>query len=326
MSVVTLGEAMIRLTPPNFARVEQTTTLQVTVGGSEWNTATGLARLGLDAKWVSALPKNSLGLIIANKAREQGVDVSHILWRDSGRVGIYFTEMGASPRASSVLYDRAASTISQVKPGDFNWKEILRGAALFHTTGITLALSQSCCQATVEAIEAAKGNSIPISFDLNYRAKLWSPKEAREGYSQVLPMIDILFTTSDDLEIVFGLAGDHDQVAREIAELFQIKLAVITIREAPTVLRGTWHSLAYSNGKVYETAPIELELIDRIGSGDAFNAGFLYCYLKGGTIEESLAYGDAMSALKHSISGDVCWVTLQEVEKFQAGRVTKIQR
>jgi len=326
MTVTTFGEAMIRLTPPNYMRIEQTNFFSATVGGSELNTATGLARLGIGASWVSALPKNSLGLMVANKAREQGVDVSHILWRDSGRVGIYFTEMGASPRASSVLYDRAGSTISQVKPGDFNWDDILKGANFFHTTGITLAISQSCCEATKEAIGFAKAKGIPISFDLNFRAKLWSPKDAREICSQVLPQVDILFTTSDDLEIVFGLTGNPGKVAQEISQLFNLKLVVITIREAPTVLRGTWHSLAYSNGKVYETAPIELELIDRIGSGDAFNAGFLYRYLKGGTIEESLAYGDAMSALKHSISGDVCWVTLQEVEKFQGGKVTKIQR
>ena len=326
MKLVAFGEAMIRLTPPFFKRIEQTFSFEAAVGGSELNTATGLARLGMEASWVSALPKNSLGLMVANKAREQGVDISHILWRDSGRVGIYFTEMGASPRPSSVLYDRAGSTISQVKPGDFNWGEILKGANVFHTTGITLALSPSCREATKEAIGFAKTKGILISFDLNYRAKLWSPKEARETYSQVLPQVDILFTTSDDLEIVFSLTGKPGKVAQEISNLFSLKLVVITIREAPTVLRGTWRSLAHFNGKVYETQSIDLELIDRVGSGDAFNSGFLYKYLNGGTIEESLAYGDAMSALKHSIPGDICWVTFQEVEKFQGGKFTKIQR
>ncbi|MDH5702954.1 MAG: sugar kinase, partial [Aigarchaeota archaeon] len=149
--IVTLGEAMLRLSPPSFKRLEQATTLDVNVGGAELNVAIGVKRLGLESAWVTKLPKNQIGRLVLNKARELGVDTSHIVWSDEGRAGVYFYELGAQPRASSVLYDRKDSAACMMKPGEIDWS-FLKGAKVLHTTGITPALSQSCAEAVIEAI------------------------------------------------------------------------------------------------------------------------------------------------------------------------------
>ena len=169
--VVTLGEAMLRLSPPDFHRLEQANSFDVKVGGGELNVAVGVARLGIESAWVSKLPDNPLGKMVRNKAREQGVDTSGIVWSKSGRVGIYFLEFGASPRASSVLYDRAGSAVSTLAPGEVDWPKAFDGCKLFHVSGITPALSKSCAEATLEAIKAAKSAGAKVSFDVNYRKK-----------------------------------------------------------------------------------------------------------------------------------------------------------
>ncbi|MCL5076204.1 MAG: sugar kinase [Chloroflexi bacterium] len=322
--VVCFGEAMIRFTPLNFQRLEQATSLEVTVGGSELNAAVGLSRLGLRTAWVSRLVDNQLGRMIASRAMTHGVDVSHVVWTKEGRVGLYFIEMGASPRASQVLYDRSHSAIAGLVAEEIDWPALLKGTRVFHTSGITPALSRPCAEATEAALSAAKDNHCLATFDLNYRARLWTKDEARQTLSQLFRYVDILLTTSDDLETVFGLSGSEEMMAQEIKEQFGFKVVVITIRQAPTVLRGSWTSLALAD-RTYRGRITELELVDRIGSGDAYSAGFIYGYLTG-DVAKAVAYGDAMSVLKHSIPGDFSWVTLAEVEHQTAAVVTKIQR
>ena len=163
--VVTFGEAMVRLSPPHFQRLEQTTSLDVQVGGGELNVAVGVRRLGLTSAWVSRLPKNPLARLMQNRVRQAGVDDSHIVWADSGRLGLYFVEFGAAPRASSVLYDRAHSAISAIKTGEVDWAKVMQGAKWFHTSGITPALSDSAAEATREALVAAKKAGLTVSYD-----------------------------------------------------------------------------------------------------------------------------------------------------------------
>ena len=177
--VVTFGEAMIRLSPPHFERFEQANSLDVRVGGGELNVAVGVSRLGLRSTWVSRLPKNPLGKLMENRARQAGVDTSNLVWSADGRMGLYFLEFGAAPRASSVLYDRAQSAISLVKPGEINWEKVFQGAKWFHTSGITPALSDSAAAVTLEALKAAKRAGATVSYDLNYRGKLWTPDKAQ---------------------------------------------------------------------------------------------------------------------------------------------------
>jgi len=323
--IVTFGETMIRLTPPNFQRLEQTHEFEVSISGAELNTATGLARLGMRTTWVSRLVDNPLGRMIANRAREQNVDTSNILWAKEGRVGLYFYEMGASTRASQVYYDRANAAISQLKPGEVDWVTILKGARAFHISGITPALSESCAEASKEAVAEAKSAGCVVSLDINYRARLWSKEAARECIIGLLKDVTILFTTLDEASAVLDLEGGAEEVAREIASRWKVPVVAITLREAPSVLRNIWRSLALADGKIYTGRTIDLELIDRMGSGDSYDAGFLYGYLTG-DISKAVAYGDALAAIKHSVPGDYTWVTPAELKAQVENVQTKIQR
>src|SRR5947199_167469 len=172
--VITFGEAMVRLSPPNFRRLEQATSLDLMVGGAELNMAVGLARLGRKTAWVSRLTNNPLGRLIANRAREAGVSSDHVVWTEEDRVSVYFLEFGAAPRASSVLYDRKNAAIAHVQPGMVDWKKVFDGVKWFHVTGITPALSPSAAETTREALTAARAAGAKTSIDLNYRAKLWT--------------------------------------------------------------------------------------------------------------------------------------------------------
>src|SRR4051795_1074998 len=201
--VITFGEAMVRLSPPNFKRLEQARSLDVQVGGAELNTAVGVARLGHTAAWVSRLTNNPLGRLIGNRAREAGVGTEHVLWTDADRVGVYFLEFGAAPRASSVLYDRKDSAIAAVGPGMVDWARVFAGAKWFHVTGITPALSPTAAEATREALQAARAAGVKTSIDLNYRAKLWSQADAGRWMSEFMKTCDVLITTEEDTERVF---------------------------------------------------------------------------------------------------------------------------
>src|SRR5579859_6973567 len=212
--VVTFGEAMIRLAPPHFQRLEQTHSLDVQVGGGELNVAVGVRRLGLTSSWISRLPRNALARLLENRARQAGVDTSQIVWTEGGRLGLYFVEFGAAPRPSSVLYDRAYSAISTIKPGDVDWKKVFAGAKWFHTSGITPALSDSAAAVTREALEAAKRAGITVSYDLNYRGKLWSPDKAQTVQEPLMEFVDVLITTEEDTSVVFKIkAGGAEEAA-----------------------------------------------------------------------------------------------------------------
>ena len=216
--VVTFGEAMVRLSPPNFQRLEQARKLDLNVGGAELNVAVGVTRFGLKSTWVSKLPKNGLGYLIRDRAQEFGVDCSHIVWSDKGRAGLYFVEFGASPRASAVLYDRANSAISMVQPGEIDWAKVFTGSKHFHLSGITPALSASAAEVTIEALKASKKAGCTVSYDLNYRKKLWSPADAKRIQEPMMGDIDILITTEEDTNVVFGIKEkDYEAAAEKLA-------------------------------------------------------------------------------------------------------------
>ena len=326
MKVVTLGEAMIRLSPPDFRRLEQAGSFDAIVGGGELNVAVGVARLGLESAWVSKLPRNPLGRMVRNKAREQGVDTCHIVWSDSGRVGLYFLEFGASPRASSVLYDRAHSAISTLGPGEVDWKKALEGCKVFHVSGITPALSKSCAEATLKAVKQAKASGAKVSFDVNYRKKLWTPEEANACLVPMMEFVDFLITTEEDTGVVFGIREkSYREVAVKLNERFGFEVVAITLREDLSVLKNNWSAFAYANGQFHESRKYECELIDRVGAGDSFTAGFIYGYSTG-DVQKGVDYGAAFSAIKHSIPGDLNWATLEEVETLLKGSGSRIQR
>lgn len=324
--VVTFGETMLRLSPPDYRRLEQTHVLDVNIGGAEWNVAVDLSRLGISTAWVSRLTDNALGRMIRNKAREQGVDTSHIVWTKGDRNGIYFVEFGATPRPSSVLYDRAHSAISQIKPGEVKWEEVLKGARWFHTSGITPALSSSAAQVTAEALQTARKAGCKVSYDLNYRARLWTEEEARKCQEPLMEHVDVLLSTEEDTRKVLGITGkDYREVARKLADRFKFEVVCITLREDVSVLRNRWTAIAYAAGKIYDDRTYDVEIVDRVGAGDSYTAGFIYGYLTG-DVAKGVKYGNAFSALKHSIPSDTNWATLAEVENLLKGGGLRISR
>ncbi len=324
--LVTFGETMIRLSPPNFRRLEQTHLLEVNVGGSELNVAVTAQRLGLRTAYVTRLTRNPLGRMIANKAREHGVDVSHIVWTDEDRVGVYFVEFGASPRPNAVIYDRRDSAMARIRPGEIDWESIFTETKLFHTSGITPALSETATAATEEAVKEAKRAGVKVSIDLNYRARLWSREKAREVMTPLVESADILLTTEEDTARVFGIkAESYEEVAKKLADEFELEAVAITIRETPSVWRNTWTAIVYAEGEIFRGPKYEIEIVDRVGAGDSFTGGFLYGYLTRGP-EAGVNYGVAVSALKQTNPGDICWATPEEVERLLKGGGLRIVR
>ncbi|MBM4339204.1 MAG: sugar kinase [Deltaproteobacteria bacterium] len=325
--VVTFGEAMVRLSPPNYQRLEQTKSFDVNPGGAELNVAVGVTRFGMKSAWVSKLPKNGLGYLIRNRAQEFGVDCSHMVWSDKGRAGIYFVEFGASPRASSVLYDRAHSAISMIQPGEVDWAKVFTGSKHLHMSGITPALSASASETTAEALKAAKKAGCTVSYDLNYRKKLWTPADAKKIQEPLMENVDILITTEEDTNVVFGIKEkDYETAAEKLAKTFKFKIVAITLREDLSVLRNNWTAIAYQDGKIIRDRKYEVEIVDRVGAGDSFTAGFLYGWLKLKDVEKGVQYGNAFAALKHTIPGDFNWGTLDEVEAQLKGAGLRISR
>lgn len=324
--VITFGEAMIRLSPPNFLRLEQAQSLDLKVGGAELNTAVGLARLGRSTAWVSRLTNNPLGRLIANRAREAGVSTDHVVWTNDDRVGVYFLEFGAAPRASSVLYDRKGAAIANLKAGTVPWANVFSGAKWFHVTGITPGLSATAAEVTKEALVAAKKAGLQTSVDLNYRVKLWTPAEAGKCMSELMASTDVLITTEEDIERVFGIKGkNHEEAAEMTAKRFGLKIIAITVRENLLVWKNSWTAIAYRNGEILRTKTYEVEIVDRLGAGDSFAAGLIHGLLDG-DLQKALDFGVAASALKHSIPGDFAWITRDEVEAMLKGSGLRISR
>lgn len=324
--VVTFGEVMARLAPPHFQRLEQARSLDVEVGGAELNTAVGLVRLGRSAAWVSRLPDNPLGKLVANRVREVGVSDRHVQFAADGRCGLYFLEFGAAPRASSILYDRKDSSIARVTAGSFDWPAVLAGARWFHVSGITAALSPGAADAVGAALAAARAAGVGTSIDLNYRAKLWSREDAARVMGGLLPLCDLLIASEADAEFLFGVTGaDFPAVAEGLIARFGVKAVAGTRREAPLVWRNRFAAVGYAGGKLYESAWYEVEIVDRLGAGDALAAGLIHGMLDG-DLGKGVDYGGALGALKHTVPGDLPWVNADEVEAALAGAGLRVRR
>jgi 2-dehydro-3-deoxygluconokinase len=324
--VVTFGEAMIRLSPPQSRRLEQATSLDIAVGGAELNVAVGVTRLGLQSAWVSCLPQNPLGRMAGNKARELGVDTRWVAWAESGRMGLYFVEYGASPRPSAVTYDRAHSAMSRLEDVNFDWHAILSGARVFHTTGITTALSDTAADQVHQAMVAAHDLGLLVTYDLNYRARLWSEHAARAAQEPMMALVDVLITTEEDTRRVFGIEGtNYEEVARALVDRFGFKIVTVTLRGDTSVLRNQWTAIAYADGEIVKDREYDIEIVDRIGGGDAYAAGFIYGYL-GGDVQNGVRYGNALSALKQTTWSDFSWSTKAEVEALLGGASLRIAR
>jgi len=339
--VVTFGEIMLRLNPLGFQRFVQANSFEVSYGGAEASVAISLAQYGISSAYVTCLPANEIGQAAINYVRRFGVDTSHVV-RSGERIGIYFLEVGANQRPSKVIYDRAHSSIAEVKPGTIPWNSIFSGAKWFHVTGITPAISQSAADACLEAAKAAKDEGLTVSCDLNYRGMLWKyGKTAKEVMSELIRYADVAIGNEEDCEKVFGIMGADVQVAKEVSADRYLEVAsklkalfpnlrkiCITLRGSISASHNTWTGVLYNGKKLYSTANYDItHIVDRLGGGDAFAAGLVYGVLTGKSDQEALDFAVAASALKHSINFDPNLVSVQEVQSLlESGGAGRIQR
>ena len=328
---VTFGEIMLRLTPPNYLRLVQTDKLEVTYGGGEANVAVSLANYGIESYYVSKLPANPLGQSAANHLRRFGVNTDYILWGGE-RIGIYFSETGASQRPSLVIYDRANSAITGIKPGEVDWESVFRGKHWFHFTGITPALGDGPAAVTLDAVRCARDMGLTVSCDLNYRKKLWSTEKAGEVMSRLMEYVDLLIGNEEDAEKVFGIkaagtdvtAGKlndagYQQVARQLYERFHLQKVAITLRESYSASDNGWSALLYDGKEFYKSRQYKVHIVDRVGGGDSFCGGLIYALLEEYPLQKAVEYAVAASCLKQTIPGDFNHVSVSEVENLAGG-------
>lgn len=314
--LVTFGETMLRLSPPTGQRLETPGDLAAQVGGAESNVAAAAASLGADTTWLSKLPDSALGRRVTRALR--GHDVTpRVSWDDSetARLGTYYLEYGAEPRETTVIYDRADSSVTTVEPGELPLS-VFDDAAVFHTTGITPALSETTSETTQELLAAAGDAGVCRSFDLNYRSKLWSQSEAAASYRELLPAVDLLFAPLRDTRSILGYTGDAETVAHALQSEYDLETVVVT--------RGAEGSLAVVDDHVIEEGIFSDETVDPIGTGDAFVGGFIGELLNAGgqltpeTVDTAQTYAAAAAALKRTITGDVLVTTRAEIESVIA--------
>jgi len=312
--VVTFGESMMRLTPPNMLRIEQTLSFDIYVGGTESNTAVGLSRLGMNVAWFSRLPNSPLGRYVSNRIAQYGVDTSHVVWTDDDRLGIYFHEQAVSPRSSQIIYDRKNSAISLMQPEELPSALFVEdGAKLLHVTGITLAIGEHAMATVNGAVKRAKDLGWLVSFDTNYRSKLWSGEEAVNGCDAVMAQADIIFCPMGDYRVMYGDESADDAIEK-LAEKYPDKLIVMTMGRDGGMAR-------LADGANHTQPAIIAEEVGRIGGGDAFSAGFLYSYLTHNDVPTALKWSVAMSAHKYTIHGDLPLVDYDEVASLVEGEV-----
>ena len=339
--VVTFGEIMLRLSPPGFERFLQSPMLVATFGGGEANVAVSLAHFGLESVYVTALPKHAIGDAAIRALRAEGVRTDAIV-RSGNRVGIYFAETGASQRASTVIYDRAGSSIAEMKPDAVDWSRTLAGAAWFHVTGITPALGPNGAEATRLAIAAAKQAGARVSVDLNYRKKLWTEAQAQKVMGPMMRDVDVVIANEEDLQSVLGVHVPDTDVtsgqlnvegfraaAERVTNDFGPKTVAITLRESVSASDNGWSAVLWDAAAktMHRSQRYYVRLVDRIGGGDSFAAGLIYGLVSGRAPEDALRFAVAASALKQTIPGDFNRVTADEVDRLAGGDASgRVQR
>lgn len=335
MKVITFGEVMLRLATPQYQRFSQAASFEATFGGGEANVAVSLANYGIDADFVTRIPANDIGDACIMDLKKHSVITDNIL-RGGTRLGIYFLEKGAVARASKVVYDRAYSSISEIKKGMVDWDKVLEGADWFHWTGITPAISEGAADVCLEGIKAANAKGITVSCDLNYRAKLWKwGKTAQEVMPLLVEGCDVILGNEEDAEMSLGIkpegvdvTGGHVSgeaylsVSKQIMAKFpRAKKVITTLRSSINANHNTWSGVLY-NGKDFFQAPTYdiTHITDRVGGGDSFMGGLIYGLLTyKNDDQKALNFAVAASCLKHTIEGDYNLATVQEVEKLMKG-------
>ena len=339
--VVSFGEIMLRLSPPGFERLFQSPVLSATFGGGEANVAVSLAQFGLESHYVTRLPANPIGDGVVRALRAEGVRTEHIA-RGGSRVGIYFTETGASQRASTVIYDRAHSAISEIPDDAIAWDVVMAGAAWFHVTGISPALGERAAAATKASILAARRAGARVSVDLNFRKKLWTEAQAQAVMRPLMGDVDVVIANEEDLQSVLGIqvkgadvtsgALDVDayrDAAATVTETLGPSLVAITLRESLSASDNGWSAVLWDGAAktLHQSQHYHVRLVDRIGGGDSFAAGLIYGLVTGRPHADALRFAVAASALKQTIPGDFNRVSVAEVDALAKGDASgRVQR
>ncbi|MFQ6113803.1 MAG: sugar kinase [bacterium] len=349
LDLLSLGECMIRLSPPGHQRIELAPHFEAWAGGGEYNVAYALARLGLRTGWVSRLVDNPLGWFIRNHARGSGMDIREVVWVPydgvgrSNRIGLNFTEIGIGARASVTLYDRGHSAASNMKPGEVDWKRVFsqRGVRWFHLGGIFTALSDGCAEVAKEAMQAANEAGTVVSYDLNFRSNLWSSEKAIQVTRELVPFITVLIGNEEDFQKVLGfevegadeglkklpVEGYKKMVKRVVETYPHIQVVGTTLREVISGLLNNWSAILFYEKQFYESHHYErLEIEDRVGGGDGFCSGMIYGFLNGMSPQVCVNLGAAHGALLQSTRGDTSMVTLDEVMHVMKGGSARIKR
>lgn len=318
--LVGLGEVMLRLAAPPPQRLEQTGSLDVQVGGAEANVAVACARLGLRTALISALPAEHVwGDRTVRELTSHGVDCAGVLRRPASRMGLYFLEYGAAPRPVRVLYDRRDSALARLVPDEVDWA-LLRRARLLHLSGVTAALGDNLRDVLRRALDEAAAAGVPVSFDVNYRSRLWAPKAAREFLKEILPRLRYLFVGSDDARTVFELVGSPEDLLKGLRGLAPEAIIALTLGEVGSAVL-TDGAAVLRPSRLYTVS-----VVDRVGAGDAYAAGFLWATLTGRTAQQAVDAATALAALKCTVWGDVPLVTRAELDELLASDSTEIRR
>lgn len=341
MKVLTFGEIMLRLKAPGHERFFQSPMLEATFGGGEANVAISLANYGMDAEFLTVLPKNDIAECCIRELRYSGVDTKKIV-RSEGRMGIYYLEGGANQLPSKVVYDRAYSSIALAKPGDIDWDKAFEGVDWFHITGITPAISESAMELSLEAVKEAKKRNITVSCDLNYRKNLWKyGKKASEVMRELAKYVDVAIANEEDvqksLEITVDVnveSGELDRkkykaLGNKVLESYpNMKCIAITLRESHSADWNGWAACLNDGKDFYVSKKYEIrDIIDRVGGGDSFAGGLIYGLNQYEDKQSALEFAVAASCLKHSVIGDFNRVSVSDVEKLMGGDGTgRVQR
>jgi 2-dehydro-3-deoxygluconokinase len=347
--VLALGECMVRLAPPGHGRIEFAKTLEVDVGGGEFNVAYACARLGLRTGLLSKLPDNYVAKIVINHARSVGMDVSNVVMEKfdgvgrKSRVGLNFTEVGTGVRASVTMYDRGHSSASQMKPEDLNWKKIFgeEGCRWLHTGGIFTSLSDSCAATIKAALTAANEAGTITSYDLNFRSKLWSSEKAIATTKDIAPLVQVLIGNEEDFQKVLGFEVEgtdanltelpienYKRMVEKVVKAYpNVKAVCTTLREVKSGLINNWGGILWYDGQFYEARQFkDLEIEDRVGGGDGFSSGIAYGFVNNMKPQDIVNFGAAHGALLQTTRGDTSQVTLDEVMHVMKGGSARIQR
>jgi 2-dehydro-3-deoxygluconokinase len=323
--VVCFGEIMLRLTTPLRQRFGDAAYLDIAFGGAEANAAVQMAQLGASAAFVTRLPENDLGSRCVETLLSRGVDVSRIQ-RGPGRMGLYFVEPGAGLRSSKVTYDRAHSTVSMSQPGMFDWDAIFAGAKWFHWSGITPALSEGCAAVCREACEAAKARGLSVSFDVNFRAALWSDTEAAATFAPLMQYVDLCVCGEDEAVRILGAETLEDEdearlpaIAASLARLHGFRRVAMTSRHGASADRTVWRAMLMEEGRAYFSRIHEIDIADRVGSGDAFTGALIFSLLRKDEPGHAVEFASAAGAWKHEIPGDWNRATVEELEELAKG-------